>query len=205
MVKKMNRTRRKTRGSEGSSLAIALFFFLLCSLMCAGMLYLANTSSRSVSQSLNKFQEFVEPETPPVIGPSGNLAKDAVQIVYDSIKSDFEMISQNHNDRDVSYINGTNNPIVYAIFTDLWRYGEWNNGRREYTVQLEGTSYPPVTVQITATSYHNWGVYFSAKKFNVVVSAEGAETQSFTIQTKSGQYDIRKDILLIFGDRFKIT
>ena len=86
--------------SEGSSLAIALFFFLACSLMCAGMLFLANSSARGVSKSYNYAQAnpVVLPPTPtPTLIPSPKPTPDpayqaeavAIDTIYSNLNYDF--------------------------------------------------------------------------------------------------------------------
>lgn len=199
----------RCKGSEGSSLAIALFFFLLCSLMCAGILFLANSSSRGVSKSLANAPVFEKPATPPAgtIQPGMTNEELAVQIVYDSLYNDLTTITANHDKRISSTITRDSSPILYPIFYQMWSNGEWDNGEREYTVQLEldGKTYTDVTVKINAIKYNNiLNSYFRAKGFEVVVSA-GEVSQSFAVQVKNGQYRVNKDVLFVWGDDFIIS
>ena len=85
-------------GSDGSSLAIALFFFMLCSLMCAGFIYLANSSTRTSAQ-LNSIQPYVAPPLPtpsvtpeptPEIDPNYADACEAVNFMFDYLCSDYD-------------------------------------------------------------------------------------------------------------------
>ncbi|MCR5616314.1 MAG: hypothetical protein K6F45_09140 [Saccharofermentans sp.] len=88
--------RKKTHlklGSEGSSLAIALFFFMLCSLICAGILTVANSSIVSVSKNFDPddVQEFT-PESSAShqdIDPTFQNEVDAIDYVCDFLEYDF--------------------------------------------------------------------------------------------------------------------
>ena len=85
---------------EGSSLAIALFFCMVCSLLCASILYLANSTTRSVSRSYNYAQNltFVAPPTPvptepptptPTPGPEYEAEVAAIDTVFSNLNYDF--------------------------------------------------------------------------------------------------------------------
>ncbi len=83
--------------SDGSSLAIALFFFMVCALMCAGIIFLANSTTRGVSKSLSvaKNQTYVEPSGMPTLTPSpppleGYVDEsNAIDYVYDVLYYDY--------------------------------------------------------------------------------------------------------------------
>lgn len=85
-------------GNEGSSLVIALFFFMLCALICAGVLYVANSSIFGVSKGFNAddIPEFTEPApipTPnptPEIDPAYQAESKAINYVYDTLAYEFD-------------------------------------------------------------------------------------------------------------------
>lgn len=112
------------KNSEGSSLVIALFFFMVCALLCAGILFLARSTTRGVSNTLAKAQDFVEPEGVPTITlipsptPSEGDSEDevkAINSVYDKLYYDYYysmtavqnggqyIIQRSKNPKDISY------------------------------------------------------------------------------------------------------
>lgn len=84
-------------GSEGSSLAISLFFFMLCSLICAGILFVANSSIFGVSKNFNAkdVPEFTEPApiptpNPTPFDPAYPDESAAINYVYDTLAYEFD-------------------------------------------------------------------------------------------------------------------
>ena len=87
-------------GSDGSSLAIALFFFMVCALLCAGILFLANSTTRGVSKSLSIAQNPSPiPSPPPILTstptptPTPELGYEnqaaAIDLVYNKLYYDY--------------------------------------------------------------------------------------------------------------------
>jgi hypothetical protein len=102
---------------EGSSLAIALFFFMVCALMCAGILFLANSSTRGVSKVLGTAQDFEEPEGIPTNSPTSTpdpqykKESEAIIFIYDKLNSDYGILAKEtiENGGEVT-ITKTKNP-----------------------------------------------------------------------------------------------
>lgn len=67
MRKNYKRIPLKSMGNEGYSLAIALFFFLLCSILCAGMLGMGLSSINSASILLKNSENDVNAINPAVV------------------------------------------------------------------------------------------------------------------------------------------
>ncbi len=100
MKHNVDTNKAKKQRSEGSSLAIALFLFMVCSLMCAGLLYLANSTSRGVSKSYNYAQNLTfdppptptptpTPTPPPEPDPAYQTEVDAIDTVYSNLNYSF--------------------------------------------------------------------------------------------------------------------
>ena len=86
-------------GNEGSSLVIALFFFMLCALICAGILFVANSSIFGVTKHFNAedVPEFDAPPIPtgtgeptPTLDPSHVEESEAIKYVYDTLAYEFD-------------------------------------------------------------------------------------------------------------------
>jgi len=97
----INANQKMKSANEGSSLAIALFFFMMCALICAGILYVANSSIFGVSKNFNAddVQEFVAPPTPtsdpaleptPTLDPSNVKESKAIKYVYDTLAYEYD-------------------------------------------------------------------------------------------------------------------
>ena len=183
----------RCKGSEGSSLAIALFFFLLCSLMCAGILFLANSSGRGVSKSLANAPVFEKPATPPAgtIQPGMTNDELAVQIVYDALNADISYITENMNNWETASINSTDNPLLYSIITKAFSYFSHKNAvNRSYTVTIDDTTTTDDTTLSTTVKVHFkkcdsfwfFGQYCSFESVTITVeSGSASETIEFSV------------------------
>ena len=125
-------------GSDGSSLAIALFFFMLCALMCAGILYLANSSSYGVLKhfNANNITPFVSPEPIPTEDP--NLTSSptptpdeahpeeqaAIDLVYNTLEAEFHSAFIEVNNGGEYSINASSNPrsMAYEMISYINSY-----------------------------------------------------------------------------------
>lgn len=154
---------------EGSSLAIALFFFLLCSLICAGIIYLANTSSiGSASKSLASLQQDPFPYDPdsipvPSITPTDTPAYDpdaeAVAAVCSIFKQVYgEAFVAAESGEETKIFKGPEN-IPYEILSYLHFYYGWaeapvldgNLEPKTFQVTLQGRPTVNVIVEMTGT------------------------------------------------------
>ncbi len=187
----------RCKGSEGSSLAIALFFFLLCSLMCAGILFLANSSSRGVSKSLANAPVFEKPATPPAgtIQPGMTNEELAVQIVYNELYDELETIFTNINNKKTTVLTEDDNPIIYSIFEDLLIHS--GSSPRTYTVTTGDTSLPSVTIIVDTSSYFYFIISFRAKGFSITISdsSGGGTGENLDFQSNRGAFFVYKDPL----------
>ena len=112
----------KTR-SEGSSLAIALFFFLACSLICASILLLSGSSLRGVSKSTELIPESFpsNPDdipTPPPTEPTVIPAEyeddvTAIDTIYATLCSDYyNAFTTAENGSTAEILKNPDNPKV---------------------------------------------------------------------------------------------
>lgn len=142
-------------GDEGSSLAIALFFFMLCALMCAGILYLANSSSYGVLKhfNANNITPFVSPEPIPTEDP--NLTSSptptpdeahpeeqaAIDLVYNTLEAEFHSAFIEVNNGGEYSIYASSNPrsLAYEMISFINSYID-----REYKEKDGNTYYVPV-------------------------------------------------------------
>lgn len=194
----------RCKGSEGSSLAIALFFFLLCSLMCAGILFLANSSGRGVSKSLANAPVFEKPSTPPAgtIQPGMTNEELAVQIVYNELNDDFSTIFTNLDNKKNTEISEEDNFLTYSIFYDLL----YSNGgsTRSYTVNLGDPGLPDVTVTVSVEGFSksngSSNQSFDFKSFSITVSSRDSSRDS----EMSFKYEEKSTYHAYFSDDFEI-
>ena len=131
---------------EGSSLVIALFFFMVCALMCAGILFLANSTTSGVSKSLAiaKAQDFEEPEGIPTSTPTSTpdpqhkQESEAIIFVTDKLNYDYGDITKAtiDNGGEVT-IAKSQNPenLSYEIFSYINNYyNDWFKSKPGYPV-----------------------------------------------------------------------
>ena len=142
--------------NEGSSLAIALVFFLLCSLMCAGILYLANSSSRGVSKSLDTYKPFDRPEiTQAVATPTHDPAHEkecqAVDMVFNYLVYDFDTaFKAAENGENTRIYRDPEKPtsgnklknLTYEILSYVHAYYDNNKGNNLYVEVINGEMQP---------------------------------------------------------------
>lgn len=195
--------------NDGSSLAIALFFFLLCSLLCAGMLYLANASARGVSKSLSiaQNQEFIAPPLPtgspeptPEIDPNYPEDSVAIQMIYNKLYYDYYGAFLAAENGEYTYILGDNNKdstnkpqnLSYEILSYIHAYlGDKNKvlrsddgsvAYRVFTVTLQGL--PPVKITVSLTGYETSRMTNGGSEAN----HEGLNFETFTVKVESANH-----------------
>jgi len=137
--------------NEGSSLVIALFFFLLCSLLCAGMLYLAGSSMRGVSKSVEIAQSQIPPNpndiptpTPlppttltPTPNPEFQAEVAAIDLVYDTLYYDFHNAFVAAEAGGEYYVYKKSNPnLSYAVLSYIHAYYNNNKSTADYPDQM---------------------------------------------------------------------
>lgn len=203
-----NKTKLKANySSEGSSLAIALFFFLLCSLLCAGMLYLANASTHGVSKSLNiaKNQEFTgDPLPDPTGNPTPAPAHDekykndceAIDIVFNKLNYDYYNAFVTAEGGGQTYIYGADNQdpywkpqnISYEILSYIHAYiGDTNKvprnpyGNVEVSFKINLNGYPPIKVTVLLTGFETSNMTNGGKEAN----HQGLDFETFTLKVES--------------------
>lgn len=133
-MKSLNEYKKKLKtGSEGSSLAIALFFFMLCALICAGILYVANSSIFGVTKHFNDkdVPEYVMPPIPtvdvtptPTLDPAHEEESEAIKYVYDTLSYEFdEMFETISKGGDYSILHSSNpRSLSYEIMSYINAY-----------------------------------------------------------------------------------
>ena len=194
-----NKTKNMTPGGEGSSLAIALFFFLICSLMCAGVLYLASSSSRGVSKSISVADKNLTDQSfpaltstpPPLEGYEEEC--EAINIVYEQLYYDFYYsLTTIEKDGSVTYkktVAPDPENLSYEIINYINNYYGKTGKRGEevkpdengiltmdYTVTVSGK--PPVKVEISligAQSSSKNNLVFESIVVTISTGVEGSE------------------------------
>jgi len=200
----------KNRNSEGSSLAIALFFFLLCSLMCAGMLYLANSSARGVSKSLSIAQNQPplptitpkptdSPDPTPTPEIDENYPEDsvAIQMIFNKLYYDYYGGFLAAENGEYTYILGDNNKdstnqpqnLSYEILSYIHAYiGDTNKVKRSsdnltaYRVfEIKLENMPTVKVTVSLTGYEGSRMTNGGSEGN----HEGLNFKTFSVTVES--------------------
>ncbi len=130
-------------GSNGSSLAIALFFFMVCALMCAGLLFLASSTTHGVSKSYSYAESlvFVAPPTPtptptttptPTPDPAYQAEADAIDTIYSNLYYDFMNACLTADKGETAVIKNTPSNMSYEILSYIHSfYGD--NGKVNVT------------------------------------------------------------------------
>ena len=132
---KINKRKNKVllRGSEGSSLAIALIFFLVCSIICAGIIALANSSVNSAAKNYDAdtvetsyngapIPDPVDPvPTPDPLYPEESAA---VTAVYNILYADLNDVYNTVESGKTKTINKSPSTITYEIFSFINCYFE---------------------------------------------------------------------------------
>ena len=113
-------------GSEGSSLAIALIFFLVCSIICAGIIALANSSVSSAAKNYDADTVETSYDGPPIPDPVDPVPTPdplypeesaAVTAVYNILYADFNDVYTAVENGEVKQINKSPSTITYEMFS----------------------------------------------------------------------------------------
>lgn len=123
-------------GNEGSSLVIALFFFMLCALICAGILYVANSSIFGVSKHFNAEavpDEYVGPPIPtidpsitgmPTPDPDYPEESAVINLVFNTLQYDFAsgmVAAESGGEYDVYWVKN-HGYLTYEILSYIHGY-----------------------------------------------------------------------------------
>ena len=195
--------------SEGSSLAIALFFFLVCSLLCAGVLYLANSSTSWISKNYNYAKEqtysagplpepttTTEPTPPPEHDSKYKNDCEAIDLVFDKLNYDFYRGFVSADGGTNYYIYGADNkdPITapqnlsYEILSYI--HAKIGNptlvprnadGNVEVSFKVSLNGYPPIKITVLITGFETSNMENKGKESNHT----GLDFDSFTITVAS--------------------
>ena len=154
---KMNK--RKKLGSKGSSLVIALIFFMVCALLCASVLYLSNSTNRGVSKSLSiaETETFVPPPTPtprptptptPTPDPVYEAETAAIDIIYANLNYSFYNACLDA-DKSIttSFYNNPQN-MTYEILSYV--HSNYSNAKVPVSTDNDGTISVLFTYQINS-------------------------------------------------------
>ena len=151
-------------GNEGSSLAIALFFFMLCALICAGILYVANSSIFGISKNFNADNviPYVSPAPLPDPTPTPELDENhmeeslAIKLVYDTLSYDLNVACKEAEIGGEGKILASQNPrnITYEMISFINSY--INNKKKEsdgqtYFVPVDNSSKEMLPLEYTVT------------------------------------------------------
>lgn len=156
-----------TKDNEGSSLVIALIFFMLCSLVCAGFIYMANSSTVSAT----KLSSIQYPTPAPIPSPEPTPPLEAgyeeecisVNFVFDALCNDFNQAFEAADKGGQYQIIKRSNPenLTYEVLSYYnYNYGNSNvpittaedgsqMATRTYKVTVKNMK--PVNVTITMT------------------------------------------------------
>ena len=132
MKHNVDTNKAKKQRSEGSSLAIALFFFMVCALMCAGILFLANSTSRGVSKSYNYAQklDFNLPSPSPTPIPTATPTPDpayqaeiaAIDTIYSNLTYTYGNAFIAADDGVATDLKAEPSNITYEILSYIHSY-----------------------------------------------------------------------------------
>ncbi len=179
-------------GSNGSSLAIALFFFMVCALMCAGVLFLANSTTRGVSKSYSyaESQVFVAPPTPtptptltptPTPDPAYPAEVTAIDTVYSKLNYDLINACIAAENGEIANIKNTPSNMTYELLSYIHSFYNKtevpvvSSGNEESFSKLFKYNFNGITVEIlfemdgTKGSKPNGGLRFHYLKITVRV------------------------------------
>ena len=121
------------QGNDGSSLAIALVFFLLCSIICASIIALANSSVSSVAKNYDADTVETSYNGAPIPDPTESVPTPdplypddsaAVTAIYNILYADLNDIYNTVEKGDVKAINKSPTTITYEIFSYINFYFE---------------------------------------------------------------------------------
>ena len=150
--------------NEGSSLAIALFFFMLCALICAGILFVANSSIFGISKNFNadNVQPFISPAPIPSPSPTPEIDDNhkeesaAIKLVYDTLSYDLNVACNEAAAGGEGKILASSNPrnITYEMISFINSY--INNKKKEsdgntYFVPVDESSKDMLPWEYTVT------------------------------------------------------
>ena len=181
-------------GSEGSSLAIALFFFMLCALICAGILFVANSSIFGVSKNFNAddIPEFTEPApipTPnptPEIDPAYQAESEAINYVYDTLAYEFDgMFNAVPYGVDYSILHAKNHgSLSYEIMSYVNAYFGvvYRESGNKYLQLSEKTDSDIYFVDVDATGEmqpKEFKITVSGIDLKVVIDLDGTATSKY--------------------------
>lgn len=153
MIKYLNKTNKNMKnGSEGSSLAIALVFFLMCSLICAGILYVANSSLFGVSKGFNSkdVDTWTDPAAIPTIDPSITAMPTpdpdypeesaAINLIYNTLQYDFAQGVAAAESGGEYYVYWTKNHgyLTYEILSYIHGYYKYSQAGNYVAVDENG-------------------------------------------------------------------
>ena len=150
-------------GSEGSSLVIALFFFMLCALICAGILYVANSSIFGVSNHFNAEDvpdEYVGPPIPsidpsitgmPTPDPDYPEESAAINLVYNTLQYDFAKGVAAAENGEVYNVYWTKNHgyLTYEILSYI--HGYYKNSQAGNYVAVDENNNVSETFKVTVS------------------------------------------------------
>ena len=231
---------------EGSSLAIALFFFMLCALMCAGILYLANSSSYGVLKhfNANNITPFVSPEPIPTEDPTLTSTptptpdeahpeeQAAIDLVYNTLKAEFQSAFIEVNNGGEYCINASSNPrsMAYEMISYINSYINRGNFKEKdgnyYSIPLEADGdMAPLTYEVTVNgikvnvefdldgtqeSVANTALYFTGINIRITSAMENTTCTYEQIYTDTVQGSGKFKLVWVGASgstpkRFKIT
>ena len=200
MVFAMKDNKRNQKYNDGSSLAIALFFFMVCSLICAGVLSVANSSLVGVSKGFDSdnVQNYVPPPLPSPeptseIDPNFENESKTINLVYDTLVNDFDTAFTSVETTGQGHILHSTNPrsMSYEMISYINSY--INNSKKEnngvtYLVPVDDEGdMLPLTYVVTV----------SGISVDVVIDLDGTAANGSTPQTVA-------NTRLVFST-FKIT